>query len=200
MNRPAHYRMAKRPGFVTVKDRRDFAPVQPISAPEIVTVDRATECHVTPMDVAARMVDYLGEPGDVRTLEPSAGTGNLSRALIGAGYTELVQVERHIRLSQGLDEFGAVINRCFLEYAEEVRGRVKFQRVIMNPPFSDVRKHVRAALSLMGRDGRAAPPVLVALVPITFQHERAEHVETLPSDTFAYARVNTKIIRIRGEE
>jgi hypothetical protein len=54
----------------------------------------------------------------------------------------------------------------------------------MNPPFSDVRKHISAALSLMGRDGHAEPATLVALVPV---------------DTFSTARVNTKIIRIRKD-
>jgi hypothetical protein len=73
---------------------------------------------------------------------------------------------------------------------------VEFPRVIMNPPFSDVRKHVAAALSLMGRGGHAEPATLVALVPITFQHDDAETLETLPPDTFATAKVHTKIIRI----
>lgn len=61
----------------------------------------------------------------------------------------------------------------------------------MNPPFSDVRKHVAAALALLAPGG-----ALVALVPVTFQHDRAETLETLPDDTFSTARVNTKIIRI----
>ncbi|MER9680807.1 methyltransferase type 11 [Mesorhizobium sp. M0184] len=166
---------------------------------EPVTVDKFTECHVTPSDVAARMVGYLGPQGDYLTLEPSAGTGQLSKALLAAGHSkyELVQVERHIKLAGGaLHGFGSVINRCFLEWAAEVAGKVEFPRIIMNPPFSDVRKHVAAAESLLGRGGHLEPAVLVALVPITFQHRSAETLETLPADTFATARVNTKIIRI----
>jgi predicted RNA methylase len=201
MNRPAHYRMTKRPVYIPVKNRRDVAPVPPLEKVEILTVDKATECHVTPMDVAARMVDYLGRRGDFLTLEPSAGTGNLSRALLESGHSryELCQVERHIKLASGLHEFGPVINRCFLEYAAEARGKVEFPRVIMNPPFREVRKHIAAAESLLGRNGHDCPPVLVALVPNTYKHARAEVLEHLGPDTFALARVHTKIIRITGD-
>jgi hypothetical protein len=197
--KPGVYTRPDKPMFVPVRRRRDFAALPRAEVPEIVAVDRATECHVTPPDVAARMVEYLGPPGDYLTLEPSAGTGNLTRALLESGHSrhELTQVERHTKLAAVLHQFGPVINRCFLEYAAEARGKVEFPRVIMNPPFSDVRKHVAAALSLMGRNGHDCAPCLVALVPITFRHELAEELEILPDDTFATARVNTKLIRIR---
>lgn len=196
--KPSVYSRPAKPLFMPVTRRRDFDPLPKAEPVEIVAVDRFTECHVTPPDVAARMVDYLGPVGDYLTLEPSAGTGNLSRALIESGHSpnELVQVERHIKLAGSLYKFGTVINRCFLEYAEEVAGKVEFPRIIMNPPFREVRKHIAAALSLMGRHGHDCSPCLVALVPITFEHEWADLVEILPNDTFSTAKVNTKIIRI----
>ncbi|MFC3724460.1 methyltransferase type 11 [Neoaquamicrobium sediminum] len=195
----AVYRRPNKPMVLTVQRRERFGDLEKVEIAEPVRVDRATECHVTPDDVAARMVDYLGRQGDFLTLEPSAGTGQLSKALLVAGHSrfELVQVERHIRLAAGLDKFGSVVNRCFLEWSAEVAGKVQFPRVIMNPPFSDVRKHVAAAVSLMGRNGHTEAPTLVALVPVTFQHGDAETLETLPVDTFATARVHTKLIRIR---
>jgi len=198
MTRPAHFNRPDKPMFIARQRRERFNDLEKIELAEPVIIDRATECHVTPDDVAARMVEYLGPTGDFLTLEPSAGTGQLSRALLASGHSryELCQVERLIKLASGLHQFGSVINRCFLEYANEARGKVEFPRVIMNPPFSDVRKHVAAALSLMGRNGHDCPPVLVALVPITFHHPEAEELETLPPDTFALARVNTKIIRM----
>lgn len=197
---PAVYTRPAKPLGLAVRRREDFAAPDARALPEVVAVDRFTECHVTPPDVAARLVDYLGAVGDYLTLEPSAGTGNLSRALIESGHSprELVQVERHHKLAGGLYQFGTVIQRCFLEYAAEVRGKVEFPRVIMNPPFSDVRKHVAAALSLMGPHGHSCAPCLVALVPITFQHNQAEELETLPPDTFSTVKVYTKIIRIYG--
>lgn len=199
MARPSIYNRPAKPMFVPVQSRTDFAEIKPGSIPEPVAVDAATECHVTPDDVAARMVEYLGPQGDYLTLEPSAGTGQLVRALYAAGHSrfEMTMIERHIKLAQSLHSLGPVINRCFLEYAADARGKVEFPRIIMNPPFSQVRKHIAAALSLMGRNGHSEPATLVALVPVTFSHPDAETMETLPSDTFATAKVNTKIIRIR---
>jgi hypothetical protein len=117
------------------------------------------------------------------------------RALLAAGYDrgQIVMVERHHALAAVLSDLGPVCHTCFLDYAEEARGRVHFDRVIMNPPFSTVRQHMRAALSLMAPDRAAC---LVALVPVTFDHPGAETLETLPPDTFATAKVYTKIIRI----
>lgn len=198
MNRPSIYNRPNKPLFTTVTRRRDPAPLPAIDLAAPVAVDKATECHVTPSDVAARMVDYLGPCGDVMTLEPSAGTGQLTRALLAAGQSkfEICQIERHHALAAQLYKLAPTINRCFLEYAEEARGKVVFPRVIMNPPFSQVRQHIKAALSLMGATGHQERPHLVALVPITFDHPDAETLETLPPDTFALAKVRTKIIRI----
>jgi hypothetical protein len=198
MNRPSIYTRPNKPLAIPVRKRRDTQEIEPIKAPELVAVDKATECHVTPADVARRMVDYLGPQGDYLTLEPSAGTGQLARALIDAGHSpqELTMIERHNTLASQLYKIGPTINRCFLEYAEEAAGRVQFPRVIMNPPFKQVRQHIKAALSLMGSNGHTETPVLVALVPITFQHPDAETLEELPDDTFQTARVRTKIIRI----
>lgn len=198
MNRPSIYTRPNKPLAIPVRKRRDTKELEPIKAPEIVAVDKATECHVTPADVARRMVEYLGPQGDHLTLEPSAGTGQLARALIESGYStcELTMVERHTSLARGLQSIGPTINRCFLEYAEEAVEKVEFPRVIMNPPFRQVRQHIKAALSLMGHNGHTENPVLVALVPITFEHPDAETLEELPDDTFQTAKVRTKIIRI----
>lgn len=199
MKRPAIYSRPNKPLTIPVRKRGEVAPLEKIEAPEIIAVDRATECHVTPEDVARRMVEYLGPVGDFLTLEPSAGTGQLARALIASGHSpqELTMIERHHALAAMLRRIGPTIHGCFLEWAEEVKGRAEFPRIIMNPPFREVRRHIAAALSLLGRGGHAEPATLVALVPVTFQHPQAEELEVLPPDTFSTARVNTKIIRIR---
>ena len=191
--KPAVYKMPRRPMPITVKRRVDFDKIEAAAVPEIVTVDKFTECHVTPPEVATRMAIYLGNGGDYLTLEPSAGTGNLTRALLSAGYSAryIVQVERHWKLAQSLPMPDHVVNQCFLEYAAEVAGKAQFARVIMNPPFSDVRKHVAAAKGLLADGG-----TLVALVPVTFQSDGMETLEHLADDTFSTAKVRTKIIRI----
>lgn len=85
MNRPSIYTRPKKPLTIPVRARREPDPLETIEAPEVIAVDKFTECHVTPDDVARRMVEYLGPQGDYLTLEPSAGTGQLARALIAAG-------------------------------------------------------------------------------------------------------------------
>ncbi|WP_226554828.1 hypothetical protein [Celeribacter naphthalenivorans] len=204
MNRPSIYSRPNKPLTIPVRKRGEVSPLEEIKAPEIIAVDRATECHVTPDDVAARMVEYLGPVGDFMTLEPEAGTGQLIRALLASGHSacELCAVERHNSLFQTLYKIEGIsgaglVNACFLEWSEEVQGRVFFPRIVMNPPFREVRKHIAAALSLLGRGGHEEPATLVALVPVTFEHPEAEELEILPPETFSTARVHTKIIRIR---
>jgi phospholipid N-methyltransferase len=189
---------------MVVTSRRDAQEVKPLSVPEVVEVDRFTECHVTPPEIAERMVDYLGPQGDYLTLEPSAGTGNLLHALFQSGQSqfETIAVERHAGLCSDIRKrFPASgkninpVNQCFLEYAQEVQG-MQFPRIIMNPPFRQVRQHIKAALSLLGRNGHDEPARLVAMVPITYQHEEADLMEELERDAFAHLNISTKIIRI----
>jgi len=192
------YTRPDKPLAIAVKrrERPDETAPREIAAP--VAVDKSTECHVTPPGVAARMVDYLGPQGDYQTLEPSAGTGALCKALIDSGHSpyELTAIERHTKLAASLSRFDCgVINRCFLEYAAEARGKIQFPRIIMNPPFKQVRKHIEAAAGLLGENGHAdITPKIIALVPITYQHDRAEDIESLGPDTFSAAKVYTKII------
>ncbi|MEP2387369.1 MAG: methyltransferase type 11, partial [Hyphomonas sp.] len=66
--------------FIPVQ-RHNSGPILEVwKIQEPLVIDRAGECHVTPADVAARMVDYLGRPGAFNTLEPNAGTGALVSA------------------------------------------------------------------------------------------------------------------------
>ena len=188
MNRSLFTRPAK-PLTVTVPkrdwlQRGTFAPL-----PSPVTVDAGSECHVTPPDVAVRMVDQVPNISACDVLEPSGGTGNLARAVLAAGGhpDRLTMVEMHNRLADGLRSIGPVENCCFLEYA--ARTHKRFGAVVMNPPFSRVRAHVAAAVSLLAPGG-----VCVALVPVTFNGEGFKTVETLPNTTFATAKVNTKVV------
>ncbi|MES0884367.1 methyltransferase type 11 [Roseibium sp. SCP14] len=193
------YSRPSKPMFITVQRRNSRAIPKAPEINEPLVVDKFSECHVTPFAVARRMVEYLGPQGDYNTLEPSAGTGALVSALLASGHSqnEICAVERHHKLAAQVGKLGVpVIQACFLDYAEEVKGKVEFPRIIMNPPFSQVRKHIKAALSLLGRNGHDEPAALVALVPITYEHEDAETLETLPEDTFSMCTVRTKIVRI----
>ncbi|MEO0437395.1 MAG: hypothetical protein AAF098_10845 [Pseudomonadota bacterium] len=133
-------------------------------------------------------------------LEPSAGTGNLITVLLEAGYGEnqVIAVERdytlktvHEALFTGL----TVLSVCFLGPRTGIDGCGGFHRIVMNPPFRKVKQHMNRALSLLANGTPESPAVLVALVPITYQHPGAELLEELPSDTFATCTVNTKVFQ-----
>lgn len=197
------FKRPNKPSSMAVTRRQREAPTPALSdIPEIPAVDQYTECHVTPLAVAHRMVSYLGGTGDYLTLEPSAGTGNLLQAFYDSGHSpyELVAIERHINLcSEIRKRFSGKqcidpICECFLAYAEKAQGQIEYPRIVMNPPFKKVRQHMKAALSLLGKAGHSEA-VLVALVPSTYSHEDAETLEALPRDTFSLAAVSTKIVR-----
>ena len=203
------YARPNKPRTTAVRQRSEAPVVAPLAIPELVAVDRTTECHVTPPEVAARMVDYLDATNDMLTLEPQAGTGNLIAALLDAGHSqyELVAIERHYSLCRVIEKRFISprvtdpsyrvnpIQECFLAYAERAKGKIEYPAVLCNPPFRAIKSHMNAAISLLGRGGHAHA-TLVGLVPITYQHPQAEEMEELPMDTFASATVRTKIIRI----
>lgn len=205
MDRSLYTRPSK-PRSMAVTRRTGAPAVARPALPEITEVDCFTECHVTPLNIAARMVEYLDATPGLLTLKPSAGTGNLIQALSDSGHSNhaLTVIERHYGLCQTIqnrfknnkgESWVKPISQCFLEYADEAQGKIVFPRIIMNPPFKQIRKHMKAALSLLGAGGHG-DATLVALVPITYEHDDAETLEVLGRGTFPTAKVSTKIIRI----
>lgn len=187
------YTRPDKPLFVPVRERGGIPPVATKELAQPMAVDQATECHVTPPDIAQEMADAADLGPAVTVLEPSAGTGALIRAALNAGAAldNLTAVERHLKLCDTLAPMGLgarLHGACFLDFARDTAER--FDCVLMNPPFRQVRQHMRAALSLTKLGGE-----VIALVPITFNHPGAETLRQLPADTFATAKVHTKIIR-----
>ena len=127
-----------------------------------VRVVVADQLFPTPPELAARMVSLAEIDGSVaRVLEPSAGTGNLVKAVQRAGHDPLA-VEVDARLAEALEDVGNEV-RCadFLLLEPTPDGIGTFDRVVMNPPFAkgaDV-AHVLHALKFLRPGG-----VLVALV------------------------------------
>jgi phospholipid N-methyltransferase len=192
------YSRPNKPRFMDVKNRRNKGlEIAPIELTQPIMVHASTECHRTPNDEAARMVDYLNwEPGQ-QILEPHGGTGQLVRALLDSGVSsgqiDVVELnnELYSRLDAEFSPAGTKVNQgCFLEYATAYSGD-GFNKIILNPPFKAVRKHMAAALKLLKRGGS-----LIALVPVTYRHDDLYEIEILSNDTFSTAKVNTKIIEI----
>ena len=197
------YTRPDKPTRLEVK-KRFGAPARVLpKAPEVLAVDRASECHVTPESIAETMVDALEASRDQLTLEPQAGTGSLVQALLDDGHSpfEITMVERSIELCGAIRKrFSSTslpdpIQQCFLDYAGEAENKIEFSRIIMNPPFRKTKPHIDAALSLLGNSGHTNS-ILVPLVQSTFEHEEAELIETLSDDVFGSTKVNSKIIKI----
>lgn len=159
--------------------------VQAVSAPEL---------FATPSDVAARMVELAAVRPEHRILEPSAGTGHILWE-IPLSCLDVVAVELSFTLAEGLRS-SQEFSRCdirqgdFLELADRL-GR--FDRVIMNPPFSNAAdiRHIQTAFGLLNEGG-----VLVALCANGPRQQRvlkdlAEQsggfYEALPAGTFKNA-------------
>lgn len=174
---------------VTKRGRRE-APEQEL--PAVVAVSSRTECHVTPSKVADYMADCLEICASDSILEPHAGTGNLLQAVFDAGaiIEQVLAVEINSQLLEATRQrFPELVSyqTDFLEWAKTAR---KFNKIIMNPPFSNYKQHIKAAVGLLEVGG-----VLVALVPASFNAEGFEVLDELNADTFAAAKVRTKIVK-----
>lgn len=194
------YCRPNKPQTLTVTPRDRVSTLSPVVIHDVLEVASATECHVTPPEVAALMADYLGLPSHgQRAIDPQCGTGNLINALLDSGYNynQITGIERHYDLSEHcLNRFGKqvnTVNTCFLEFVKN--NKAPYQRIITNPPYKFVKQHMNAALELLHcpKDLGAS---LVALVPISYKHPDAETLEELDSNTFQTAKVWTKIIQI----
>lgn len=120
-----------------------------------IKVVSAPQLFPTPPEIAARMVE-LAEIGPyMRVLEPSAGTGNILRAI--GDQPDKVAVEVNPSLVAVLARCG--VSGLHVHEADflECNGNLgKFDRVVMNPPFEggvDI-KHVRHAMSFLNPGGR----------------------------------------------
>jgi predicted RNA methylase len=157
----------------------------------------------TPRALVLRMIEEAAlEPG-MSVLEPSAGKGDIAKAVLRAGINvhmlQCVEFNRTLGeylIKQGLATWIA----NFLEYDSVV----KFDRVLMNPPFERGvdEDHIRHAFTFLAPGGR-----LVAIACSTtgaklesWIADNGGTVEQLPRGTFALSerptQVNTCLIVI----
>lgn len=176
------------------------AGVQVVSAPQLFP---------TPPEIARQMCELVGPLCGHRVLEPSAGTGNLIRAIFdnatGADCVQVVAVEINRALASALktqrlktlyanDDNFTIHCGDFLEQTPEKLGL--FSRVILNPPFApnamDV-KHIRHALTFLKPSGRLValcangPRQREQLMP-----EASEWID-LPAGSFKEAGTNVNV-------
>jgi 16S rRNA G966 N2-methylase RsmD len=185
---PNVYTRPKKPKIIPVTKRK-IQDIEEINLAPVVSVHASSECHVTKMPIAIKMANYLGYKE--RLLEPSAGIGNL---VVVANAGHITAIEKHYVLYMALSDRIRgqfkninVLLDDFLTYQPEQL----FDGILMNPPFSKVKVHIAKAIDCLAPKGD-----IVAIVPITFEHDRAETIEELPRDIFMTCNVSTKIIKI----
>lgn len=163
-----------------------------------VQVVAAPQLFPTPPALAVRMVELAEILPEHRVLEPSAGTGNLLRAIGPAPETVAVEIDpRLVALLAGVA--GArILQGDFLELNSDLG---TFDRIVMNPPFcngADI-KHIRHAAGKLRPGG-----LLVALCANGPRQREAlqplvDLWEDLPPGTFKEAGtgVNVALLVIR---
>jgi protein-L-isoaspartate O-methyltransferase len=181
------------------EDEREY---QVVSAPQLFP---------TPADVAARMVEAATVGPEDRVLEPSAGTGNLLKALHNHDWNnaadcsgEVVAVEISRAMSEALQRRFPYVTLHQADFLECNGNLGLFDVILMNPPFAagqDI-KHILHAVKFLKPGGRLVaicangPERHAKLKPL------ADEWHELPPDTFKESGtgVNTAMLVIRKPE
>lgn len=123
-----------------------------------VQVVSAFQLFPTPPSLAARLVEIAGVSAGQSILEPSAGTGNILRAIReatgGGAIRTAVEISTSLCDRLRISESGAeIMNADFLQCNGDLGA---FDRIIMNPPFAngDDIKHIKHAASMLKPGGR----------------------------------------------
>lgn len=167
-----------------------------------VRVVSVPQIFPTPTDLAKRMVAIAAPRVGERVLEPSAGSGNLLRALPGVvpfaamkqTACEVVAVERNMAFKESLVNEGLaqrVVGGDFLACTPEDLGR--FDVILMNPPFANAADiaHIQHARQFLAPGGRLV--AICADGPRQRQCLRAlGSYEPLPEDSFASVGTNVR--------
>lgn len=172
---------------------------------EVVT---APQLFVTPPWLAARIVERASVQPHMRVLEPSAGTGNILRALPDSSTRVAVEINPTLANAPYLQAVAQVHCGDFLTCGDELGA---FDRILMNPPFAkgqDV-EHVFHALKFLKPNGRL---VAILSAGVTFRQDRRATelreliaqrdgtIENLPEDTFVASgtHVRTVLVTMNG--
>ena len=176
-------------------ERPRYDTPEPLDIVQPLTVDKGTDCFVTPARVALRMAGYAELRRGLHVLEPEAGTGNIAQAILDlcAGVKLHVNEQHHALFNALVQRIGTQATATQGDFLEYQGG--PFDRITMNPPFSrrQAHSHIAHARTLLKPDG-----YITALVPVTVQVDGMTELERLGPDTFDGTKVHTKIIEVRN--
>lgn len=163
------------------------------------------DINFTPSAVAEQLIAYAKINEKSKVLEPSAGIGNIADGI--KQYTNNIDVcEQMYHFSELLKLKGYnVVGSDFLQYETNI----KYDAIIMNPPFSDEINHIKHAFELLEDGGML---VSITSPHWTFANDKKsvnfrEGLENetyftndLKSGTFEMTGVTSKIIVIEKHE
>ncbi|THA54259.1 methyltransferase [Streptomyces sp. A1136] len=156
----------------------------------------------TPPSLVMQICDLAGIYAGMTVLEPSAGSGAMTSEIARrGGLVDSVELDsRRVEVLREQGDSRKVIAGNFLDldpldYAEG------FDRVVMNPPFSNGLDHIKHAIGFMKDDG-----ILVSVMTqgLTWWSDKATvefremveevggEIEALPDDSFAMCGTNIK--------
>ena len=147
----------------------------------------------TPRALVQQMIEEAAIVSGMTILEPSAGKGDIAKAVLGLGAT-VACIEKNFTLAEHLRKQGFDV-RCsdFLEVSPESI----YDRVLMNPPFErhEDAKHIQHAFQFLKPGGR-----LVAIACSTsgsrlnsWIADLGGTVEDLPQGSFATSERPTQV-------
>lgn len=194
---------SKRPDRLEFDDMKDAlkAGVQVVSAPQLFPTPPAlVEQMIGLADLKVPSEDHP----QMTILEPSAGTGRILDALEGYAVTAYeISRELWVPLQEKYESSNIHVYReDFLEVISPIDEYCKYDRIIMNPPFTrgaDI-KHIKHALSFLKPRGilvaicSDGPRQKTQLEPLT------DYWEPLPEGSFKNqgTNVRTVLLTIRG--
>lgn len=156
---------------------------------------KAHQYYPTPAGVARAAIELADIGSDDTVLEPSAGQGGIADLLPHQGHVVCVEISKlhcDILRAKGF----VTVEGDFIKWAPSAP---KFDRVVMNPPFSDGRAlaHLQEAARLVKPSGR-----IVAVLPASLKGK-----DVLPgwqvtwSDTFTgeFAGTSVSVVILKGE-
>jgi hypothetical protein len=150
---PQEYRSALREFIGLQQRQREPDRIKAMERSMIGRRNDGLDFFPTPAGVASRMIEAADIKPGMAVLEPSAGMGHIAEQIRAAGadpdVAELSHDRRALLEAKGFN----VVGNDFLQLP--VTGKT-YDRIIMNPPFSDRRdvEHVQHAYNLLKPGGR----------------------------------------------
>lgn len=128
--------------------------LQQVIANGVIPDQVSHQFYPTPSHIAHKLVELAEIPPGSRCLEPSAGNGDIAALIDGVECVEINPMRCDVLHARGM----AAVQCDFLQYGADGGMDGAYDRIVMNPPFSDGRwqAHLQHAWQLLAKGGRIA--------------------------------------------